>query len=130
MKYNILIITLLCVNVIQLKAQADIEKRLQTQLIMVENGSKVEMTEGVFSISKSLSLEGKKNILIKGQGMGKTILSFKNQTTGAEGIKITNCENITLEDMTVQDSKGDLIKTMHVKGMTFRRIKAEWTGKP
>ena len=130
MKHNLLIITLLCINVIELKAQADVEKRLQTQLIMVENGSKVEITEGVFSISKSLSLEGKKNVVIKGQGMGKTILSFKNQTAGAEGIKITNCENITLEDLTVQDSKGDLIKTMHVKGMTFRRVKAEWTGKP
>jgi parallel beta-helix repeat protein len=32
--------------------------------------------------------------------------------------------------MTVQDSKGDLIKTMHVKGITFRRVKTEWTGKP
>ena len=80
MKHNLSIITLLCINLIELKAQADIEKRLQTQLIMVENGSEVEMTEGVFNISKSLSLEGKKNVVIKGQGMGKTILSFKNQT--------------------------------------------------
>lgn len=45
-------------------------------------------------------------------------------------MRITNCENIILEDLTVQDSKGDLIKAMHVKGMTFRRIKAEWTNGP
>jgi parallel beta-helix repeat protein len=62
--------------------------------------------------------------------MDKTVLSFKDQKTGAEGIKITNCENIILEDLTVQDSKGDLIKTMHVKDLIFRRIKAEWTGGP
>jgi parallel beta-helix repeat protein len=111
-------------------AQADVEKRLQTQLIMAENGSTIDITEGVFQMSKSLSLEGKKNLTIRGKGMDKSIISFKNQTTGAEGIKITNCENITIENLTVQDSKGDLIKTMHVNGMIFRNIKAEWTGKP
>ena len=111
-------------------SQADIEKKLQTQLILAKDGSTVEITEGVFQLTKSLSMEGKKNIVIRGKGMDKTILSFKNQTSGAEGIRISECENITIENMTVQDSKGDLIKTMHVKGMTFRNIKAEWTGKP
>lgn len=110
--------------------QADIEKKIQTDLILAKDGSTVEITEGSFHLSKSLSLEGKKNITIRGKGMDKTILSFKNQTSGAEGIRVTDCENITIEDMTVQDSKGDLIKTMHVKGITFRRVKAEWTGKP
>ena len=111
-------------------SQADIEKKLQTQLILAKDGSTVEITEGVFQLTKSLSMEGKKNIVIRGKGMDKTILSFKNQTSGAEGIRISECDNITIEDMTVQDSKGDLIKTMHVKGMTFRNVKAEWTGKP
>ena len=126
----LLIINLLALNAAILNAQADIEKRLQTDMIMAENGSTVEITEGVFKMSKSISMDGKKNITIKGKGIDKTILSFKGQVAGAEGIKITNCENIILEDLTVQDSKGDLIKTMHVKGITFRRVKAEWTGKP
>ena len=111
-------------------SQADMEKKIQTQMILAKDGSTVEITEGVFQLSKSLSMEGKKNIVIRGKGMDKTILSFKNQTSGAEGIRISECENITIEDMTVQDSKGDLIKTMHVKGITFRNVKAEWTGKP
>ena len=111
-------------------AQLGIEKKIQTEMILADDGSVVNIEEGTFSISKSLSMDGKKNITIKGQGIDKTILSFKNQTSGAEGIKITNCENIILEDLTVQDSKGDLIKTMHVKGITFRRVKAEWTGVP
>lgn len=126
---KILFIALVFTQIAHLKAQADFEKRLQTQLIMVENGQNVDITEGSFSLTKSLSMDGKKNITIRGKGMDKTILSFKNQTSGAEGLRITNCENITLEDLTVQDSKGDLIKTMHVNGITFRRVKAEWTGK-
>ena len=111
-------------------SQADIEKKIQTQMILAKDGSIVEITEGVFHLTKSLSMAGKKNIVIRGKGIDKTILSFKNQTSGAEGIRISECENITIEDMTVQDSKGDLIKTMHVKGITFRNVKAEWTGKP
>jgi parallel beta-helix repeat protein len=62
--------------------------------------------------------------------MDKTILSFKGQTEGAEGLRVSNGENITIENMTLQDSKGDLIKTMNVKGITFRNVKVEWTGTP
>lgn len=111
-------------------AQTDKEKQLQTQFILAQNGSILSLEEGFTTLSKSISMDGKKNITIKGAGMDKTILSFKGQTSGAEGIKISNCENIVLEDLTVQDSKGDLIKTLHVKGITFRRVKAEWTGQP
>ena len=104
---KILLIALVLSPLTLVKAQVDFEKRLQTQLIEVENGQNVEITEGSFSLTKSLSMDGKKNITIRGKGMDKTILSFKNQTSGAEGLRITNCENITLEDLTVQDSKGD-----------------------
>ena len=111
-------------------SQADFEKKLQKQLILAEDGATIEIPAGNFQLTKSLSLEGKKNIIIKGKGIDQTVLSFKTQTQGAEGIKISNCENITLEDFTAEDSKGDLIKTMHVKGMTFRRLKTAWTGGP
>lgn len=126
---KILILALITAKISGVNAQADFEKKLQTQFIVAENGTTIDITEGSFSLTKSLSMDGKKNIVIRGKGIDKTVLSFKNQKTGAEGIRITNCENITLEDLTVQDSKGDLIKTMHVKGITFRRVKAEWTGK-
>jgi parallel beta-helix repeat protein len=127
---RLIIMALIAANTTAINAQADFEKQLQTQLIVTENGNNVEITEGVFTLTKSLSMDGKRNIVIRGKGMDKTILSFKNQTSGAEGLRITNCINITLEDLTVQDSKGDLIKAMHVNGITFRRVKAEWTGKP
>lgn len=114
----------------QVVAQVDFEKKLQKQLILAEEGSIIQIEEGNFRLTKSLSLEGKKNIIIRGKGIDKTVLSFKDQNQGAEGIKISNCENIIIEDFTAEDSKGDLIKTMHVKGMTFRRLKTAWTGGP
>jgi parallel beta-helix repeat protein len=60
--------------------------------------------------------------------MNKTVLSFKIQENGAEGLKITNSENIILEDFTIEDAVGDNIKVTDTKGITFRRIKSAWTG--
>lgn len=111
-------------------AQKDIQKKIQTQFIMAENGSTIMLDEGSLTFTASLSLEGKKNITIKGKGKDKTILSFKGQTDGAEGIRVSNAENITIEDLTVQDSKGDAVKTMNVMGITFRNVKTEWLGEP
>ena len=127
---RLIILSLLTFLSTQIFAQADFEKKLQTKLIMAEDGDVINIEAGKFLLTKSLSLDGKKNITIRGKGIDKTVLNFKAQTQGAEGIRITNCENIILEDFTAEDSKGDLIKTMHVKGITFRRLKTAWTGKP
>lgn len=117
----------ICNNVF---GQADLQKKLQRQLILAEDGSTITLDSGVVQLTGTMSLEGKKNITIKGKGIGKTILSFKGQTDGAEGLRISNAENITIEDLSVQDAKGDAIKTMNVKGITFRNVATEWTGEP
>lgn len=106
------------------------EKKLQTLFLVAEDNTTINLPEGNFQLSKTLSLEGKKNIIIRGKGIDKTILNFFGQTSGAEGIKISNSENIILENFTAQNAKGDLIKTTEVKGITFKNIKAEWTGGP
>lgn len=111
-------------------AQKDFQKRLQTKLIMAKDGDVIEIEEGNFLLSASLSIDGKKNIIIKGKGMDKTILSFKGQTEGAEGLKITNGQNITVQDLTIQDTKGDCIKSQMIDGMIYKNVKVEWTGKP
>ena len=110
--------------------QLAMEKKLQTQFLLAEDNSIIELPEGNFQLSKTLSLEGKKNIIIRGKGIDKTTLNFLGQTTGAEGIKISNSENIKLENFTAQNAKGDLIKTVEVKSITFKNIKAEWTNGP
>ncbi|HAD15180.1 MAG TPA: hypothetical protein DCF33_22370 [Saprospirales bacterium] len=111
-------------------AQPDIEKLFQTQLIMAEDGATIQFPEGKYFLSNTLWLDGKKNITLQGAGQGKTILSFLNQKQGAEGIKVTNAQNIVIEQLTVEDAKGDLVKTQQVKGLILRDITAQWTGKP
>ena len=107
-----------------------IERSLQTQLITVDDNDTIDLPEGNFMFTKSLIMDGKKRVVIRGQGMDKTILSFKNQTEGAQGIMITNCSNITLVDFTIEDAKGDNIKVSDTYAITLRRIRSSWSGGP
>ena len=109
---------------------AEFEKDFQLKLILAEPGDTIKLESGLFPILGTLSMEGKEDIGIRGAGMNGTILSFAGQVEGAQGLSITNCTNITLEDFTVQDAKGDAIKCQYVNGITFRRVKAQWLGGP
>jgi parallel beta-helix repeat protein len=108
----------------------NIEKDLQTQLIMAEDGDTINIPEGYFKFTGSISLDEKNNIVIAGAGIDKTFLSFKGQTEGAEGLKITNGNQIVIQDLTVQDTKGDAIKTQDITGISFLNVRTTWSGKP
>jgi parallel beta-helix repeat protein len=107
-----------------------IERKLQTQLITVADGDTINLPEGYFMFTKSLSLDGKSNVVIRGQGMDKTILSWKNQTEGAEGLRVSNGKNIVLQDFAVEDAKGDNIKVSDTQGITFLRVSSSWADGP
>ena len=104
------------------------EKQLQTALIEAKPGSVIELPEGRFDMTGTLSLTVP-NVTIRGQGIGKTVLSYRNQKTGAAGILATG-NNFTLEGLTVEDTKGDGIKINGAEGVTIRRVRAEWTNGP
>ena len=61
--------------------------------------------------------------------MNKTILSFKNQLSGAQGLSVTS-NGVTLRDFAVEDAKGDAIKVKGVDNINFIRIRTEWTNGP
>lgn len=107
-----------------------IEQSLQTQLITIQDGDTLFLPEGNFMFTKSLAMEGKSNITIRGKGMDKTILSFKNQTEGAQGLLISNGKQITLEDFSIEDAKGDNLKVSEVVGITLKRIRSVWADGP
>lgn len=108
----------------------NIEKDLQTKFILAEDNSVIEIPEGYYKFTSSLSLEGKNNVTIKGAGKDKTYLSFAGQKEGAEGIRVNNSTKITIEGLTIWDAKGDAIKTQDVDGLVFRNVRTEWTRGP
>jgi parallel beta-helix repeat protein len=108
------------------KANAEAVDQLVAQFIEAEEGGTINIPEGFYELQTQLVLDNVNNVTIKGAGMYKTVISFKNQSTGGEGMKISG-NKVTLEDFTVLDAPGDDIKTQKCDGLTFRRINTSWT---
>lgn len=114
-----------------IEPSADAQTKAIEALITAEPDQIIEFGEGMFEFTSTLSLDDVENVTIRGRGMDKTRLSFKNlgPGTGGEGIKVT-ANGFVIEDLTVEDTPGDAIKVEGAKGVTFRRVRAIWTGGP
>ncbi len=110
------------------RTDSDFYKKTQEALIRAKPGAVIELPEGRFQLDRSLSstVDG---ITLRGKGLDKTILSFKGQTQGAEGLLLKG-NHLTLEDFAVEDTKGDAIKINGADGLVIRRVRTEWTGGP
>lgn len=104
------------------------QTQAQEALINAVSGDIILFNKGTFDMTLGLSLDVA-GVTIRGRGMDKTILSFANQTDGAEGILVT-ADDFTIEDIAVEDTVGDAIKVEGASGVTFRRTRAEWTNGP
>ena len=109
---------------IKLAAGPDLQYRLQTQLITAAPDTIIELPEGKFEFSDEL-ISRQKFITLRGQGMYNTVLNFKNQSSGAQGLLATGT-GFTLEDIAIEDSAGDGFKAEGVDGLTIRRVRVEW----
>jgi parallel beta-helix repeat protein len=101
---------------------------LQARLIQAKPGDVIDIGAGTFQFSDGLSLDVD-GVTIKGAGQGQTILSFAGQAGSGEGLLVTS-DGVTLSDFTMQDSKGDGIKSKGSDGITFRNLTVEWTRGP
>ncbi len=99
----------------------------QKKLLTAQEGTIIELPEGTFDFKRGLSLTDTPEITIKGAGKGKTILNFKGQIEGAEGMLIKNVKGLTLEGFTVADSKGDAIKVQECTNVIMRDLETTWT---
>ena len=107
---------------------ADNEAKVQEAFILAEDDDVIEFSEGTFEFTNTLSLEGKNGIVIRGAGRDKTTLSFANQTAGAEGLDVSNCNWFLIRDLTVADAEGDNIKVKDGDGISFVNIGAVYNG--
>src|ERR1041385_8009220 len=111
-----------------IRAGADFGKRLQEALIAAKPGTVIVVGEGRHALDRTLSLTVP-NVTIRGRGMGQTILSFKDQKTGSAGLQVT-ASGFTIEDIAIEDTKGDALKINGANGVIVRRVRTEWTGGP
>lgn len=103
-------------------------KELMIQFIEAEPGDVITIPAGTWSLTRSLTLNTD-GITVKGAGMDETILSFKDQVAGAEGI-LVNASDFTIEDLAIEDTIGDALKINEGRNIVIRRVRTEWTGGP
>ena len=101
------------------------EEALQLQLIEAKFGDVILVPAGTHEITRSLSLSVA-GVTIRGAGMDQSILSFKNQAQGAEGLLVT-ADDFTMEDIAIEDTIGDALKINQSRNVTLRRVRTEWT---
>src|SRR6478609_6593922 len=107
---------------------ADFQKQLLERLIDAKPGEVIDIPAGKFQFDRSLSLRIS-GVTIRGAGSDKTILSFKGQKSGAEGL-LVNAGNFTLENLAIEDTKGDGLKVIEGGNITIRGVRVEWTNGP
>jgi parallel beta-helix repeat protein len=111
-------------------AQDDVFRTIQTRAIEAADGDTLFLPEGNYLFNRSINIDGKKNFVVMGAGINKTVLSFKGQIDGAEGLKVNRCEGIVLSNFTIQDAKGDCIKMLNCSDVMIKNVRTEWTSKP
>ena len=113
---------------IEISPSSDAYIEIQEALILASPGDTIKLSNGIYKLEDSLSIDVD-GISFIGSDINKTILSFENRQTGAQGLLITS-DNVTLSDFAVVNAKGDAIKAKGVDNIKFIKVKTEWTGGP
>ena len=95
-------------------------------MILAEPGDLILIPAGTHELTRSLSLNVP-GITIRGEGIDASILSFKNQIQGAEGL-LVNADDFVIEDIAIEDTVGDALKINESNNITIRNVRTEWTG--
>ena len=97
-------------------------------MILIDEGDTLIIKSGYYKFEDGLSLDVD-DVTVKGEGIDSTILDFKNQQSGAQGLLVTS-DRVTLSDFSILDAKGDALKVIGAKGINMINLKTEWTGGP
>jgi parallel beta-helix repeat protein len=88
----------------------------------------IEIPPGSYHLDRGLSLRVS-GVTLKGAGLDKTILSFRHQVAGPEGL-LVQASNFTIEGLTLEDSQGDALKINDGENITIRAVRVRWTDGP
>ncbi len=106
----------------------DAQDEIQTAMILAKPGDTIYLKSGTYNLNHGLSLDVD-NILLKGDGLDNTVLNFKKQKTGAQGLLVTS-DNVVLKNFAVENALGDAIKSKGSKNIKFINLRTEWTNGP
>ncbi len=123
-----LLSTVCFANIVYISPSEDPYTEIQEALILASPGDIIHLSAGLYELEDSLSIDVN-NLVLEGEGIDETVLSFKHQLSGAQGLSVTS-DNVILRDFAIENAKGDAIKVKGVDGISFIRVRTEWTGGP
>ena len=85
---------------------AAFQKRLQEQFLDAKPGTVIEIPAGKHALDRVLTLRAN-GVTIRGAGPDKSILSFKNEISGPEGMLVYGSD-FTIENLSIEDTKGEI----------------------
>lgn len=115
-------------RIVEIEPGDNDQDTILTALIEAQPHDVIYLKAGNYQLTGQLSLDVD-DVTLRGDGINDTVLSFADQTTGAEGL-LVNADRFVIEDLALEDSPGDLLKVVGGDGLTIRRVRAEWTNGP
>jgi len=108
--------------------EAAFQQRLQEQLLDARPGTVIEIAPGKHLLDRVLTLRAD-GVTIRGAGADQSILSFKGQISGPEGLLVYG-NDFTIESLSIEDTKGDGLKINDGENITIRGVRVAWSGGP
>src|SRR5580692_12233888 len=106
--------------------EAAFQKHLQEQFLDAKPGTVIEVPAGHHALDRVLTLRAN-GVTIRGAGTEQSVLSFKNEISGPEGILVYG-NDFTIENLSIEDTKGDGLKINDGENITIRGVRVAWTG--
>lgn len=104
----------------------DAQATIQGALLDAEAGDVICFAEGRYELKDELSLAASGVTL---RGLEGAVLDFTNQESGGNGLLITGNDTV-VENLRIENPKGNGIRATKVDGITLRGVEVEWTWGP
>ena len=102
------------------------EATIQKAFVTAKEGTTFRFAAGTFSFTNQLSLAAN-GVTVRGAGIDQTVLDFKGQTAGSEGLFVTG-NGFSTDAFSLKDPKGDGIKVEGATTVRLRNVKVYWSG--
>ena len=102
------------------------EEAIEEAFLSIKDSTNIVLKAGKYSFD-NLSIAQVNHIKIEGEGYDKTIIDFSSQTQGGEGIRVTDVKGLAIGNMTIRDSKGDLLKINNSQDVIISNLHSIWS---
>ncbi|HVP60661.1 MAG TPA: parallel beta-helix domain-containing protein [Myxococcaceae bacterium] len=103
------------------------EQTISAAFAQAAPGATLVFDSGTYAFTNSLNLAAVAGVTVRGQGADKTILDFKGQAAGADGILADRTNRVAFRDFWVRDPISSGVRVNHADGVTMHGLKVSWT---